>query len=138
MPLSGEAIRMMNYVDDISVTLRRILTVLPSLTDEERQHVASLAEAKLRECDPKSVGEKMISSAGHGPFDIYSLTLTYKQLPICFYYYASCAREIRSGFLVRVIAMDADQEFIGSLDTRLKKVIRTFDALKLWLNEEYR
>ena len=40
MPLSGEAIRMMNYVDDISVTLRRILTVLPSLTDEERQRVA--------------------------------------------------------------------------------------------------
>ena len=36
MPLSGEAIRTMNYVDDISVTLRRILTVLPSLTDEER------------------------------------------------------------------------------------------------------
>jgi len=30
----------MNYVDDISVTLRRILTVLPSLTDEERQRVA--------------------------------------------------------------------------------------------------
>jgi hypothetical protein len=31
---------MMNYVDDISVTLRRILTVLPSLTDEERQRVS--------------------------------------------------------------------------------------------------
>jgi hypothetical protein len=30
----------MNYVDDISVTLRRILTVLPSLTDDERQRVA--------------------------------------------------------------------------------------------------
>jgi hypothetical protein len=30
----------MNYVDDISVTLRRILTVLPSLTDEERQRVS--------------------------------------------------------------------------------------------------
>jgi hypothetical protein len=30
----------MNYVDDISVTIRRILTVLPSLTDEERQRVA--------------------------------------------------------------------------------------------------
>jgi hypothetical protein len=30
----------MNYVDDISVTLRRILAVLPSLTDEERQRVA--------------------------------------------------------------------------------------------------
>ena len=40
MPLSGEAIRMMNYVDDISVTLRRILAVLPSLTEEERQRVA--------------------------------------------------------------------------------------------------
>ena len=40
MPLSGEAIRMMNYVDDISVTLRRILVVLPSLTEEERQRVA--------------------------------------------------------------------------------------------------
>jgi hypothetical protein len=30
----------MNYVDDISVTLRRILTVLPSLTEDERQRVA--------------------------------------------------------------------------------------------------
>jgi hypothetical protein len=40
MPLSGEAIRTMNYVDDISVTLRRILTVLPSLTEEERKRVA--------------------------------------------------------------------------------------------------
>ena len=40
MPLSGEAIRTMNYVDDISVTLRRILAVLPSLTPEERQRVS--------------------------------------------------------------------------------------------------
>jgi hypothetical protein len=40
MPLSGEAIRTMNYVDDISVTLRRILAVLPSLTEEERQRVS--------------------------------------------------------------------------------------------------
>jgi hypothetical protein len=40
MPLSGEAIRTMNYVDDMSVTLRRILAVLPSLTEEERQRVA--------------------------------------------------------------------------------------------------
>jgi 3-hydroxybutyryl-CoA dehydrogenase len=29
----------MNYVDDISVTLRRILSVLPILTAEERQRV---------------------------------------------------------------------------------------------------
>jgi hypothetical protein len=40
VPLSGEAIRTMNYVDDISVTLRRILAVLPSLSPEERQRVA--------------------------------------------------------------------------------------------------
>jgi hypothetical protein len=30
----------MNYVDDISVTLRRILSVLPTLTEEERTRVA--------------------------------------------------------------------------------------------------
>ncbi len=40
MPLSGEAIRTMNYVDDIAVTLRRILSVLPVLTTEERARVA--------------------------------------------------------------------------------------------------
>jgi len=45
MPLSGEAIRTMNYVDDISVTLRRILTVLPSLTDEERKRVSDHIKA---------------------------------------------------------------------------------------------
>jgi hypothetical protein len=48
MPLSGEAIRTMNYVDDISVTLRRILTVLPQLTDEERQRVAD----HIKKSDP--------------------------------------------------------------------------------------
>ena len=40
MPLSGEAIRTMNYVDDISTTLRRILSVMPILTEEERVRVA--------------------------------------------------------------------------------------------------
>ncbi len=40
MPLSGEAIRTMNYVDDMSGTLRRILATLPSLTPEERIRVA--------------------------------------------------------------------------------------------------
>ena len=39
MPLSGEAIRTMNYVDDISVTLRRVLAMLPVLTEEERSKV---------------------------------------------------------------------------------------------------
>jgi len=40
MPLSGEAIRMMNYVDDVSVTLRRILALVPTLTPEEKQRVS--------------------------------------------------------------------------------------------------
>lgn len=48
MPLSGEAIRTMNYVDDIAVTLRRILATLPELTPEERDRVAE----HIRQSDP--------------------------------------------------------------------------------------
>jgi hypothetical protein len=40
MPLSGEAIRLMNYIDDVAVTLRRVLALLPTLTAEERAKVA--------------------------------------------------------------------------------------------------
>jgi hypothetical protein len=40
MPLSGEAIRLMNYIDDVAVTLRRVLATIPSLTAEERARVA--------------------------------------------------------------------------------------------------
>ena len=40
MPLTGEAIRMMNYVDDISTTLRRILALSPTLSAEERKRVS--------------------------------------------------------------------------------------------------
>lgn len=39
MPLSGEAIRLMNYVDDVSTTLRRMLAFIPTLTSEERARV---------------------------------------------------------------------------------------------------
>jgi hypothetical protein len=47
MPLSGEAIRLMNYIDDVSVTLRRILTGVATLDNEERALVsAHLAQAK--------------------------------------------------------------------------------------------
>lgn len=38
----------MNYVDDISVTLRRILLLMPSLTDDERTRVAEY----IRKSDP--------------------------------------------------------------------------------------
>jgi hypothetical protein len=48
VPLSGEAIRTMNYVDDIAVTLRRILSVMPVLTEEERQRVSE----HIRNTDP--------------------------------------------------------------------------------------
>ena len=48
MPLSGEAIRTMNYVDDIAVTLRRILSVMPVLTEEERKRVADY----IRQTEP--------------------------------------------------------------------------------------
>lgn len=48
MPLSGEAIRTMNYVDDISVTLRRILATVPVLTAEEKARVAEY----IKQSDP--------------------------------------------------------------------------------------
>ncbi len=38
----------MNYVDDISVTLRRILSVMPVLTPEERERVV----AHIQQSDP--------------------------------------------------------------------------------------
>jgi hypothetical protein len=40
MPLSGEAIRLMNYIDDVAVTLRRILATVPVLSAEERVRVS--------------------------------------------------------------------------------------------------
>ena len=44
MPLSGEAIRLMNYIDDVAVTLRRILATVPVLSEEERALVAEHLE----------------------------------------------------------------------------------------------
>jgi hypothetical protein len=40
MPLSGEAIRLMNYIDDVAVTLRRVLAFVPTLSAEERARIA--------------------------------------------------------------------------------------------------
>jgi hypothetical protein len=48
MPATGELIRLMNYVDDIATTLRRISASIPSMTEEER---AKLAEY-MRKSDP--------------------------------------------------------------------------------------
>jgi len=48
MPATGELIRMMNYVDDISATLRRITANLPFMTEEERKRLAEY----LRKTEP--------------------------------------------------------------------------------------
>lgn len=40
MPATGELIRSMNYVDDITATLRRICIAIPSMTPEERARLA--------------------------------------------------------------------------------------------------
>jgi hypothetical protein len=51
MPLSGEAIRMMNYIDDISTTLRRILALSPTLSAEERKRVGDYLKASSPSAD---------------------------------------------------------------------------------------
>lgn len=51
MPLTGEAIRMMNYVDDIAITLRRILALTPTLSAEERKRVGEYLRASSPSAD---------------------------------------------------------------------------------------
>jgi hypothetical protein len=40
MPATGELIRSLNYVDDISATLRRIISSISTMTPEERKKLA--------------------------------------------------------------------------------------------------
>lgn len=40
MPATGELIRLMNYVDDINSTLRRISSAVGTMTAEERKRLA--------------------------------------------------------------------------------------------------
>ena len=40
MAATGELIRLMNYVDDISTTLRRIVATIPMMDDDERKRLA--------------------------------------------------------------------------------------------------
>jgi hypothetical protein len=40
MPASGELIRSMNYVEDITTTLRRISISIPAMSSEERKRLA--------------------------------------------------------------------------------------------------
>ena len=52
MPMTGELIRLQNYVDDISTTLRRISATIPFMTDEERKKLAEY----MRKADPSYAG----------------------------------------------------------------------------------
>lgn len=51
MVVTGELIRMMNYVDDIAATLRRIQAGVPTMTEDERKRLAEY----MRKADPNYV-----------------------------------------------------------------------------------
>jgi hypothetical protein len=51
MVVTGELIRMMNYVDDIAATLRRIQAGISSMTEDERKRLADY----MRKADPNYV-----------------------------------------------------------------------------------
>jgi hypothetical protein len=40
MPASGELIRLLNYVDDITTTLRRITSNFAGITEDEKKRLA--------------------------------------------------------------------------------------------------
>jgi hypothetical protein len=48
MVATGELIRMMNYVDDIAATLRRVVAGISTMTDEERKRLAEY----MKKSDP--------------------------------------------------------------------------------------
>lgn len=52
MVITGEAIRMMNFVDDITATLRRIAANIPFMTEEERKRLAEY----MKKADPSYTG----------------------------------------------------------------------------------
>jgi hypothetical protein len=51
MQATGELIRMMNYVDDIAATARRIQAGVQTLTDEERRRLAEY----MKKSDPSLI-----------------------------------------------------------------------------------
>ncbi len=48
MPMTGELIRLQNYVDDIAATLRRISANVNFMTEEERKRLAEY----MKKSDP--------------------------------------------------------------------------------------
>ena len=51
MPVTGEIIRLMNYVDDVAATLRRITASLPLMTEEEKKQLADY----MRKSEPNFI-----------------------------------------------------------------------------------
>jgi hypothetical protein len=51
MQATGELIRLLNYVDDIAATMRRIYATLPTLTGEEKKRLAEY----MRKSDPNFI-----------------------------------------------------------------------------------
>ena len=51
MQATGELIRLLNYVDDIAATMRRIHSTIPTLTPEEKKRLAEY----MRKSDPNFV-----------------------------------------------------------------------------------
>ncbi len=49
MPASGELIRMMNYVDDMTTTLRRIIAGIPFMTEDEKKRLAEYMGKSITE-----------------------------------------------------------------------------------------
>ena len=45
MPATGELIRSMNYVDDITATLRRLCLYIPNMNPDERKRLAEYLRA---------------------------------------------------------------------------------------------
>lgn len=60
MPATGELIRMMNYVDDIAATLRRLQVGITTMSAEERKRLADY----MRNSDPSLV--KILESLDKG------------------------------------------------------------------------
>jgi len=60
MPVTGELIRLMNYVDDIAAILRRINGAVPAMTDEERTRLADY----IRKSEPSL--ESLLSQLDKG------------------------------------------------------------------------
>jgi hypothetical protein len=50
MPLSGEAIRVMNLVDDMATTMRRMIVLIPALPPDERKRISEY----LKQSEPNA------------------------------------------------------------------------------------